>query len=110
MSASSASRRQALQTMGALALLLRAPTAVARTSTDPSPSIVAVRVWPAAEYTRVTIESDRPLSVRHDLIQNPARLFIDIDGLQLDNQLRELIGKVRPDDPYIAGVRVGQFT
>jgi len=105
-----ASRRQALQSMGALALLLRLPAAAGKTGTDAGPSIVAVRVWPADEYTRVTIESDRPLSVRHDLIENPSRLFIDIDGLQLDNQLRELIGKVRPDDPFIAGVRVGQFS
>jgi N-acetylmuramoyl-L-alanine amidase len=36
-------------------------------------------------------------------------LVVDIDGLELNAALRELVGKVRPDDPYIAGVRVGQF-
>jgi hypothetical protein len=34
---------------------------------------------------------------------------VDIDGLELNPALRELVGKVRPDDPYIAGVRVGQY-
>ena len=108
MKPSAPSRRRALRSMGSLALLLRLPGA--RAADAASPSIVAVRVWPADAYTRVTLESDRPLSVTHRLLDSPARLVIDIDGLQLDNPLRELIGKVRPDDPYIAGVRVGQFT
>jgi N-acetylmuramoyl-L-alanine amidase len=73
-------------------------------------AIVAVRVWPAADYTRVTIESDAALSAKHFLAQGPERLVIDIEGLELSPALRELVGKVRPDDPYIAGVRVGQNT
>ena len=71
-------------------------------------SVVALRVWPAADYTRVTIESDAPLSQRHFMAGNPARLVIDIDGLELSPALRELDGKVRADDPFIAGVRAGQ--
>jgi len=89
--------------MGALALLLGAGKIAY------GASIVAVRVWPAAEYTRVTIESDEPLSQRHSLIDNPNRLVIDVDGLELSPALREIVGKVRSDDPFIAGVRVGQF-
>lgn len=71
-------------------------------------TLLAVRVWPAADNTRVTLESDARLSTRHFLAENPNRLVIDIEGLELSPQLRELVGKVRPDDPYIAGVRVGQ--
>jgi N-acetylmuramoyl-L-alanine amidase len=71
-------------------------------------TIVAVRVWPADDYTRVTIESDTPLSEKHFLAQNPQRLVIDIDGLELSPALREIVGKVRSDDPFIEGVRVGQ--
>jgi len=96
-------RRAALRSMGALALLLGAGKIAY------GASIVAVRVWPAAEYTRVTIESDEPLSQRHSLIDNPNRLVIDVDGLELSPALREIVGKVRSDDPFIAGVRVGQF-
>jgi N-acetylmuramoyl-L-alanine amidase len=73
-------------------------------------AILAVRVWPAADYTRVTIESDAALAARQFLTpEGPPRLVIDIDGLELDGALRELVGKVKPDDPYIAGVRVGQY-
>jgi len=93
--------------VGLLALLLKAPDTLAATS---QASIVAVRVWPAQDYTRVTLESDRPLLARHFLVESPHRLVIDIEGLDLSPGLRELIGKVRPDDPYIAGVRVGQNT
>ena len=71
-------------------------------------SIVAVRVWPAADYTRVTIESDQPLAAHNFLAENPNRLVVDIDNLELSPELRELVGKVRADDPFIAGVRVGQ--
>jgi len=95
-------RRELLKRGGALALLLGARELAW------GAGIVAVRVWPAADYTRVTIESDTPLSARHFMAENPSRLVIDIDGLELSPALRELVGKVRADDPFIAGVRVGQ--
>ena len=96
-------RRQAVGQIGSLALLLQVPQLAY------GAEIVAVRVWPAADYTRVTIESDAALVARHTLFGAPERLVIDIDGLELSPQLRELVGKVRADDPHIAGLRVGQF-
>jgi N-acetylmuramoyl-L-alanine amidase len=72
-------------------------------------SIVAVRLWPAPEYTRVTIESDGALAARHSLVESPRRLIVDIEGLELDAALRELVGQVRADDPFIQGVRAGQY-
>jgi len=96
-------RRAAITRMGALVLLLGA-SELARGA-----AIVAVRVWPAADYTRVTIESDGALSARHFIAENPSRLVIDVDGLDLSAELRELIGKVQADDPYIAQVRIGQY-
>jgi N-acetylmuramoyl-L-alanine amidase len=96
------SRRAALRSMGALALALNARNIAF------GAAIVAVRVWPADEYTRITIESDAALAERHFVAANPSRLVIDIDGLELSPQLRELVGKVRSDDPFIADVRVGQ--
>ncbi|MCO4890153.1 N-acetylmuramoyl-L-alanine amidase [Cupriavidus sp. WGtm5] len=70
--------------------------------------IVAVRVWPAEDYTRVTIESDTPLAAVHQMIRDPDRLVVDIDGLDLSPTLRELVAKITPNDPYIQTVRVGQ--
>ncbi len=96
-------RRTAMSHIGSLALALgSAEIAVGA-------GIVAVRVWPAEDYTRVTVESDAPLGVRHFMAQNPPRLVIDIDGIELSAALRELVGKVRADDPYIAGLRIGQY-
>ncbi len=71
--------------------------------------LVAVRVWPAQAYTRVTLESDKPLAAKHFVTEAPERLVIDIDGLSLSTRLKELVAKTQPDDPYIAGVRVGQY-
>ena len=100
-------RRQALRQIGrqagALALVLSAADLAW------GAAIVAVRVWPAADYTRVTIESDQALVARQSLAENPPRLVVDIDGLELSPALRELVGKVRAEDPYIAGVRIGQY-
>ena len=102
--AAAPARRRALARMGLLAL------AVSVSDLARAVAILAVRVWPAADYTRVTIESDAPLSARQFLApEGPPRLVIDIDGLELDGALKELVGKVKPDDPFIAGVRVGQY-
>ena len=95
-------RRQAMGRVGSFALLLGVGDLAF------GASIVGVRVWPAAEYSRVTIESDVPLAARHFIAENPTRLVIDIDQLELSPALRELVGKVKSDDPFIAGVRVGQ--
>jgi len=69
-------------------------------------TIVAVRLWPAPEYTRLTIESDGMLTTR--TTHTADRLQVDIDGLSLDPTLRELVAKVQANDPYIAGIRVLQ--
>jgi N-acetylmuramoyl-L-alanine amidase len=57
----------------------------------------------------VTIESDTVLAATHTLVEGPPRLVVDIDQLALDPALRQLVGQVRADDPFIAGVRVGQY-
>lgn len=97
-------KRRSLLQGGTLALLLGGAD-IAYGAT-----IVAVRVWPAADYTRVTIESDTALKTTPLFVANPPRLAVDIDGIELNPALRELVGKVRSDDPYITGVRVGQYT
>ena len=75
-----------------------------------SPTILTVRVWPAPEYSRVTIESDAPLSASQTVIASPPRLAVDIAGVMLNPALKELVAKVKADDPNIEGIRVGQFS
>ena len=96
-------RRRFLQTTSALLLLGGADIASGAT-------ILTVRVWPASDYTRVTIESDAALTTTPLFIANPPRLAVDIEGIELNPALKELVGKVRSDDPFITGVRVGQYT
>jgi N-acetylmuramoyl-L-alanine amidase len=96
-------RRQAVGA-GTLALLLtKADFAWGAT-------ILAVRVWPADDYTRVTIESDGKLTTKQLFVTTPPRLAVDIEGVELSPELRELVGRVKPNDPYISGIRVGQNT
>ncbi len=94
--------RRALLKLGAGTLLaLELPIAHAA-------SIRAVRVWPARDYTRVTLELDEPLKSTQLQLSDPPRLVVDLEGLGVGLALRELIAKIVPHDPYIARVRVGQ--
>ncbi len=78
------------------------------TSTARAAQILAVRVWPAEDYTRVTLENDSKLKVSHFVVKNPDRLVVDIEGIELNPTLKELVAKIQSDDPYIKQVRVGQ--
>ncbi|ALK91801.1 N-acetylmuramoyl-L-alanine amidase [Limnohabitans sp. 103DPR2] len=71
-------------------------------------SLMAVRVWPAKDYTRVTLESDVALKTKYTFVPSPPRLAIDIEGLELNPSIKEWVGKIKPDDPNITGVRVAQ--
>jgi N-acetylmuramoyl-L-alanine amidase len=97
-------RRRWLKGAGALVLSL-SPWQIVRGA-----SLVGVRVWPASDYTRVTLEHDAELKVTHFLVNDapPQRMVVEIDGLDLTPQLKELIGKVDARDPYIQLIRIGQ--
>jgi N-acetylmuramoyl-L-alanine amidase len=69
-------------------------------------SLVAVRLWPAQDYTRVTIESDAPLKARPLTLGDPLLLQLDIEGVDLAAGLRERIGQLPASDPNIARLRV----
>jgi N-acetylmuramoyl-L-alanine amidase len=96
-------KRRSLVQGGALVLLLGIEQ-LARGAT-----ILAVRVWPAPDYSRVTIESDSMLIFTQNFVPNPPRLAVDIQGIELNPALKELVAKVGPTDPTINGIRVGQF-
>ncbi len=96
-------KRRAVLQSGALALLLT------RAHIVRGATILAVRVWPAPDYSRVTIESDGELKAKHLYVSTPPRLAVDIEGIDLSPALKELVAKVQADDPNIAGIRVGQF-
>jgi N-acetylmuramoyl-L-alanine amidase len=97
-------RREALIRSGSVVLALALPDIVR------GAGIVSVRIWPAPEYSRVTIESDTALVAQQSFVANPPRLAVDIEGLVLSPTLKELVAKVQSDDPNIAGIRVGQFS
>jgi N-acetylmuramoyl-L-alanine amidase len=102
-SARDLSRRDFLGFSGAALLLSVSPVGRAAAT-----SLLAVRVWPSLEYTRITLESRDALKFAHFTVQNPERLVIDIEGVELNNVLGSLPGKIADNDPYIKLIRAGR--
>lgn len=69
----------------------------------------AVRIWPAQDYTRLTLETRDVVKYSLLTVKNPERLVLDIEDIELSGLQTELGGKLLPNDPYIAGMRAGRF-
>jgi N-acetylmuramoyl-L-alanine amidase len=72
-------------------------------------NITATRVWPAADYTRITIEASAEINQKMLLLKDPDRLVLDLDGVDLNANLKALANQISPNDPYIKQVRVANF-
>lgn len=102
MSERTITRRTVLKAGGTLLLSVLSPLPAL------AAQILAVRVWPADDYTRVTLENDASLKATHFIVKDPERLVVDIEGLELNPTLKSLVAKIQSNDPYIKQVRVGQ--
>lgn len=99
-------RRDLLKTVGAGLLLKLVPVGAMAAS---QVRFVDVRLWPAEDYTRVTLEHAGPIQYKHFLIENPLRMVIDLLDMRLDNTLKDLTERLKADDPYVSQIRVAQF-
>ncbi len=75
----------------------------------PLVNVTATRVWPAADYTRITIEASSEISQKMMVLKDPDRLVLDLEGVDLNANLKSLASTISPNDPYIKQVRVGIF-
>ena len=96
----------ALLVLWLLALL---PALLAWTPASAATTVSSARVWPAADYTRLTLEANAPIEYKFFSINNPSRLVLDLEGVDANAALESLASKVSPADPYIKLVRVGRF-
>lgn len=103
----SSHRRSALKFAAASLTLLVTPIGVrlAQAATG----ILGVRVWPADDYTRVTLEYERAIKYSQLLLANPYRLVIDLEDVEFNSVLQSLPGKISESDPYIKLIRAGRF-
>lgn len=72
-------------------------------------NVTAARVWPAQDYTRITLEAGKPFVYKMTLLKNPERVVVDIDNVDVNTALKSLSEKILGSDPYIAQVRVARF-
>jgi len=101
--------KQSLRTMSSLGVLTILLTESELVQANKGVKLIGVRIWPSEDYTRITLESDQALPISHQLLAGPDRLVVDIDGLELNPTFKDLVAKVKPNDPYVAQIRVGQF-
>jgi N-acetylmuramoyl-L-alanine amidase len=101
----SVSRRAVLKFAAASLTLSVARVGSAATTAT---SILGVRVWPAKDYTRVTLEHDQPIRYTHQLVRDPERLVVDLEGVEFNTVLQSLPGKIAETDPYIKLIRAGR--
>ncbi|MBI4985468.1 MAG: N-acetylmuramoyl-L-alanine amidase [Rhodocyclales bacterium] len=99
----SSARRDVLRFAAASLTLL-----VSRAGFAAAPSILGVRVWPAPDYTRITLEHDQPLKFSHLLVKDPERLVVDLEGVELNSVLSSLPNKIIDSDPHIKLIRAGR--
>jgi N-acetylmuramoyl-L-alanine amidase len=104
----SRTRRAALKVAAASLTLLVTRVGFAAGEGESATSLVAVRVWPADDYTRVTLEHSAPLKYSHLMLRNPDRLVVDLEGVEFDSVLASLPGKIADADPYIKLIRAGR--
>ncbi|MBU0689615.1 MAG: N-acetylmuramoyl-L-alanine amidase [Gammaproteobacteria bacterium] len=71
--------------------------------------VTSARLWPAQDYTRLTLESKSSIRYNQFTLSNPERLVIDLEEVELSVALNELSNKVSKEDPYISNLRIGRF-
>ena len=71
-------------------------------------AISSARVWPAQDYTRLTLESKQAIRCNMFTVKNPDRLVIDLEEVDLHGPLDELADKIGKDNPHIKSVRVAR--
>ena len=103
------SRTAGRQKAGWLARLAALCLAAAACNAFAATAIVSARIWPAAEYTRITLESASPLKYTHFTVPDPERLVLDLQGVALDATLKSLPARLAADDPYVKAIRIGNF-
>ncbi len=67
-----------------------------------------MRVWPAKDYTRITLENSEPLKYTHLMVKDPERLVLDLEDVEFNSVLQNLPGKISESDPYIKLIRAGR--
>lgn len=70
--------------------------------------MLSSRIWPARDYTRLTIESKSELKYTLFSVKDPERLVLDLELAELPPALAELNGKVAEEDPYLKGLRIAR--
>ena len=77
-------------------------------TTSAQAQVTSTRIWPAKDYTRVTLETKSEIKFQLFAVKDPERLVLDLEDVEITSALVELNGKVATGDPYIDKLRVAR--
>ncbi|SEJ14199.1 N-acetylmuramoyl-L-alanine amidase [Nitrosomonas eutropha] len=90
-----------------IAILLQ--LALYSNDTSAGTQITAARYWAGPEYTRLTLESSKPVKYSVSTLQSPKRIVMDMENISLSDVLKSLPAKTESRDPLVGALRVGNF-
>ncbi len=70
--------------------------------------VLSTRLWPAKDYTRLTLESKEAIQYTIFSVKDPERVVLDLETGDLSPALADLADKVNANDPYVSGLRVAR--
>jgi len=71
-------------------------------------TLVAIRMWPAADHTRLTIETSGRPTWTSTTLKGPDRLVINLDAHSSGGRLTEQLPRTHPDNPWVRKLSVTQ--
>ncbi len=71
--------------------------------------IMAARYWAGPEYTRLTLESSKPVKYSVSTLKSPRRIVMDMENISLSEVLKNLPTKTESQDLLVSALRVGNF-
>ncbi|MSP86443.1 MAG: N-acetylmuramoyl-L-alanine amidase [Methylotenera sp.] len=70
--------------------------------------VTATRIWPAQDYTRITLEANQAFVYKMTAMKNPDRVVLDIENIDLNSAVKSLSDKIQASDPYIKQIRAAK--
>src|SRR5690348_5876505 len=75
-----------------------------------SPRVQAIRYWSFGDVTRIAIQTDGEYKLTSDQIENPWRVYFDLNGLRPPSTVHRGIETIQVGDHRVNEIRVAEIS